>query len=431
MRNLLFAVKLISAAVLVLTVIVFVPISSQAAEEVIFDQNDLSRAVEIRNLNITGTLYNVTFSGSNTTADAAYGAWPGAFDFNTSDGAENAVLAVNAALNTAGALTVGVAGGTELNFYRVGYKSDTYLSIQAVIFWEGGRSEGDIELEPWFKPGQPDGDGYFFGVRQWAKFTLSSEPPDEVTIGGSVTGLVGSGLVLKNNGTDDETIAGDGEFTFNTPLAIGSTYNVTVALDPSNPGQDCDVANGSGTVPNQAVTNVVVTCAPPDTPAGNEQVIFDQNDSTRAVEIRDLDINGMLYTVTFSETNTTAFQVYGDYPGTFDFDTLDGAEDAVIAVNAALNTAGALTVGVEGSTELSAYRVGFGSATIVDGVQAVAFWEGGRGDGDIELEPWFKPGQPDGDGYFFGVRLWAKFSSANTAFLPAIYLLLLLTPDGS
>ena len=161
----------------------------------IFDQNDNTRAVEIRDLDINGTLYNVTFSNTNTTAAQVYGPFPGTFDFNTEDGAENAVIAVNAALNTAGALTVGVAGGTELNFYRVGYKSGTILDgVQVVLLWEGTRGDGDIEAEPWFRPDQPDGDSYWGGTRQWAKFTLAGEAPDEVTIGGTVTGLVGSGL---------------------------------------------------------------------------------------------------------------------------------------------------------------------------------------------------------------------------------------------
>jgi hypothetical protein len=92
--------------------------------------------------------------------------------------------------------------------------------------------------------------------------TTGPVPP--VTIGGTVTGLEGSGLVLQNNGADDEPIAADGEFTFDTLLAPGSSYNVTVATSPINPEQECFVARGSGTVPTIPVTNVAVICAPPD-----------------------------------------------------------------------------------------------------------------------------------------------------------------------
>ena len=101
------------------------------------------------------------------------------------------------------------------------------------------------------------------GTFTWADFTVTSAP-DTFTIGGSVAGLVGSGLVLQNNGGDDEPIDADGDFTFDTPLTPGTTYDVTVATDPSLPEQQCFVARGTGTVPAQGVDDVLVTCAPPD-----------------------------------------------------------------------------------------------------------------------------------------------------------------------
>ena len=88
-------------------------------------------------------------------------------------------------------------------------------------------------------------------------------PAAEVTIGGTVTGLEGSGLVLLNNITDIERIDANGDFTFDKPLLAGDTYNVTVLTNPTNPAQECFVASGSGPVPFQDVTNVAVTCAPP------------------------------------------------------------------------------------------------------------------------------------------------------------------------
>src|SRR5947207_4352663 len=38
------------------------------------------------------------------------------------------------------------------------------------------------------------------------------------TVGGTVTGLTGSGLVLRNNGGDNLPIGGNGAFTFSTPI---------------------------------------------------------------------------------------------------------------------------------------------------------------------------------------------------------------------
>lgn len=78
-----------------------------------------------------------------------------------------------------------------------------------------------------------------------------------VTIGGTVTGLTGSGLVLQDNGGDNLTITGNGTFTFATPLASGATYAVTVLTQPS--GQTCTVASGSGTA-SANVTTVAVSC---------------------------------------------------------------------------------------------------------------------------------------------------------------------------
>jgi hypothetical protein len=95
----------------------------------------------------------------------------------------------------------------------------------------------------------------------YADFTPAGPAPDPVTIGGNVSELASSkGLVLQNNGTDDLPISENGEFTFDTPLTPGNSYNVTVATNPTNPAQICIVENGSGTVPSEPVTNVAVTC---------------------------------------------------------------------------------------------------------------------------------------------------------------------------
>jgi uncharacterized protein (UPF0179 family) len=81
------------------------------------------------------------------------------------------------------------------------------------------------------------------------------------TVGGSVSGLQGTGLVLQINGDRDLPISGDGTFTFATPLTSGSQYRVNVAAQPSNPTQVCTVASGAGTIGSNNVTNVRVTCA--------------------------------------------------------------------------------------------------------------------------------------------------------------------------
>lgn len=80
------------------------------------------------------------------------------------------------------------------------------------------------------------------------------------TVGGTVTGLSGSGLALSLNGTETLPIGANGNFTFASTVANGNPYTVTVQTQPSSPSQTCTVANGSGTAAASNITNVAVTC---------------------------------------------------------------------------------------------------------------------------------------------------------------------------
>ncbi|MCK4704545.1 MAG: hypothetical protein KAT90_03615, partial [Gammaproteobacteria bacterium] len=79
-------------------------------------------------------------------------------------------------------------------------------------------------------------------------------------VGGTVTGLVGSGLVLKSNGGDDLSITADGSFVFSTAIADASNYLVSIATQPTAPAQNCSVSLSSGTISGADVNNVVVNC---------------------------------------------------------------------------------------------------------------------------------------------------------------------------
>lgn len=84
---------------------------------------------------------------------------------------------------------------------------------------------------------------------------------DSFTIGGTTSGLTGTGLVLLDNGGNNLTIsAGATSFTFTAPIASGASYNVTVFSQPSNPSQTCGITNGSGPVTNANITSVQVAC---------------------------------------------------------------------------------------------------------------------------------------------------------------------------
>jgi|HubBroStandDraft_1064217.scaffolds.fasta_scaffold09513_5 hypothetical protein len=80
------------------------------------------------------------------------------------------------------------------------------------------------------------------------------------TIGGTVSGLSGSGLVLQDNAGDNLPVTANGSFTFKTSVASGGSYNVTVFTQPTSPAQTCSVTNGSGTA-NANVANVQIVCA--------------------------------------------------------------------------------------------------------------------------------------------------------------------------
>ena len=91
---------------------------------------------------------------------------------------------------------------------------------------------------------------------------------NKYTVGGTVSGLAGSGLVLQDNGADSLTITGNGTFSFATPIAGNATYDVTILTQPTSPSQTCVVTNGSGTVGAANVTTVTVTCTTNTCPAG-------------------------------------------------------------------------------------------------------------------------------------------------------------------
>jgi hypothetical protein len=87
-------------------------------------------------------------------------------------------------------------------------------------------------------------------------------PPAIYTVGGTVIGLTGSGLLLAS-GFGNLPVSAAGTFTFGTRVVSGTPYSVSVEAQPSSPTQSCSVANASGVVAAANVTNVSVTCEPP------------------------------------------------------------------------------------------------------------------------------------------------------------------------
>jgi hypothetical protein len=87
------------------------------------------------------------------------------------------------------------------------------------------------------------------------------------TVSGTINGLSASGLIIDNTGTDDLSLAaGATAFTFATHLPTAATYQIIVKTLPD--GEVCTVTNGSGTITNANIVNVVITCTPYYTPGG-------------------------------------------------------------------------------------------------------------------------------------------------------------------
>ena len=86
----------------------------------------------------------------------------------------------------------------------------------------------------------------------------SSEPT--YAVGGAITGLTSSGLVLQNGMDTVHLSANATSFQFPTRLPSGTAYDVTVAQGGQPPGLTCGVHNGSGTAGSSSVTAVSVYC---------------------------------------------------------------------------------------------------------------------------------------------------------------------------
>ena len=109
------------------------------------------------------------------------------------------------------------------------------------------------------------------------------------TVGGTIAGLTGS-AVLENNAGNDLSTSTNGAFTFSTPLAQGSAYNVTVKTNPS--GQVCTVTNPSGTIAAANITNISISCVT-TTSNGSVSDNFNRANGTLGAGWTDMSDGGM------------------------------------------------------------------------------------------------------------------------------------------
>ncbi|MBU0481691.1 MAG: hypothetical protein KKG47_11380 [Proteobacteria bacterium] len=76
----------------------------------------------------------------------------------------------------------------------------------------------------------------------------------------TTSGLLGTGLVVQNNGTEDLAINENTTAWFPTPVKEGSSCEVTIVSQPVSPAQTCDVVNGTMVVNGGSVVDVQVKC---------------------------------------------------------------------------------------------------------------------------------------------------------------------------
>jgi 6-phosphogluconolactonase len=220
-------------------------------------------------------------------------------------------------------------------------------------------------------------------------FALSGCPVTggtKYTVGGTLTGLSGTGLVLEINGSDDLSFSANGGFAFGTRLANNDAYSVTIKAQPSNPAQTCTVRNGSGTIDKASITNVIVSC----TQTGRFAYVANRQSNTvsayaieggalvpiagspfaangTAPTALAVDANGQFLYVANSGSSTVSVFSIDPATGaltTVDLSTATGTGPDAVTVDP---TDHYVFVGNQTSNDVSAYAIGNGTLTPVPG----------------------------------------------------------------
>ena len=165
------------------------------------------------------------------------------------------------------------------------------------------------------------------------------------TIGGAVTGLAGSGLVVQTNGANNVSVSASGTYTLAT-LPSGSAFNVTILSQPTNPSQTCVVSDGSGTVTSANFGLVSISCARSHA-VGRYAFVSDYNaDTVTALAIDS--ITGNLAVINSAPSDVNPYAIAVTPNGAFVYTANSGAADiSIFAVNA---TTGAVTAAGTAST---------------------------------------------------------------------------------
>jgi 6-phosphogluconolactonase len=146
-------------------------------------------------------------------------------------------------------------------------------------------------------------------------------PATKFTLGGTVSGLSGTGLQIQNNGGDTLSVTQDGSFTFATSVSGGANYSVSVSRSPVNPIQQCMLTNSTGAVGSANVANVTLDCQ-----TQNPRVALSLNYYGGSANVYLTDAaSGQLRLRSVIKAGNTPITFYGDKAGKFLFFLNQGA----------------------------------------------------------------------------------------------------------
>jgi uncharacterized delta-60 repeat protein len=153
---------------------------------------------------------------------------------------------------------------------------DDYTATNKLVLFADGESGRRLVRVPVSRDIRPEGDETVqlalsqpggcaaLGPQTTASLTIRDDsaiiPVRTFTVGGSVSGLDGTGLTIEEVTSGVRvTPAADGDFVFDYRFPEGSPYNVRIASHPTNPIQTCLVNNATG-IADANVTDVNVIC---------------------------------------------------------------------------------------------------------------------------------------------------------------------------
>ncbi|WP_300426179.1 DUF1566 domain-containing protein [uncultured Thalassolituus sp.] len=131
-----------------------------------------------------------------------------------------------------------------------------------------------------------------------------------------VSGLSSGGLIVENHLGDTLNIDSNGTYTFATEVSAGTAYLVSIAEQPDNTSLNCGILDGTGTMPDSAVSNIRVLCT-----QGNYNLVDTMQESCYASNGTETSCAGTGYDADYT-SNTASYTLSHD--GAVVYDNVTG-----------------------------------------------------------------------------------------------------------